>query len=975
MGGKVCKGLILALTVFMTAAMPAASAQKKTTEQTDSLVRLMKASSLELQERFGHKYRKTVDATFLHNGTYLICDTALWNVDTKIINCWGHVQLIQDQTVLTSDKLDYRIDDDLAQFRGKTVQLRNKKNNILRTRNLDYNTRDSIAIFRGGASMRDEDGQVIESMEGTYFSASKLFTFKDRVNMYTDSVFVKTTDLVYDGEAKLARFVAKVDFWKDDNMLSASRGWYQREQELFFFEDDVHGLSQNQEVWCDSLYFYRIPQNVLMLGRVHVQDTSRHVAGMANYMFYEDTLARVTMRDDAAVAMRTEQDNNGHKIDTLYMGADSIVYYTLKMCDIPESEVKDAAVRLEEMESDPVTTFRRKAAEEAAKAAAKAAEEAAKNDPNRRGADAARNAAAADTTAKQEAPVVDKAPVTDRKAPAGRRSDAGIALTDSLGVSVDSLSAGADSLSIADSLAMEPPKDTTKVGFLVGVGKVRLFRSDMQVRCDSLRYCDLDSIARFYINPYVWNDGNRQYTSDSLSVLVRNGGVDRASLTSNALIITQEDSLYFDQIKGTDVMAYFDTTSALRRFDALGGATALFFLTENDEIATVNKVESKMLSALMDEEGQLDRVFYFESPKNDAYPIVQLPKTDLRMKGFNWNPDDRPKGREDITSMKVKPTERGIYERRPKASFRQTDIYFPGYMKSVYDGLEAERQRKREARRARQEAEDAAEAEAGYYPSDSLASMDSLIAAADSTMALEDRLAAEADSLAALMRDVSDSVEVRVPVAEDLPEDVEAVSVETADTPAVEASQVPAVADSLTMTVDSLTAGADSLNLSPEELERLKAEALKKAQKDSLMRAKYAAKVAKRNARLEKEAEREEVRKLAIARRDAKWAMLDSLDAAKAVAKDSKKQDARRARTRRAVIAQMQQDDKDNAKLEKYLKRFQKRKARQDARAAAKAARKHNSKPSDNEQQESVPSGKRAPEAPERGDLQTPVDA
>ena len=964
----------------MTVAMPAASAQKKKTEQTDSLVRLMKASSLELLEKFGHKYRKTVDATFLHNGTYLICDTALWNVDTKIINCWGHVQLIQDQTVLTSDKLDYRIDDDLAQFRGQTVQLRNKKNNILRTRNLDYNTRDSIAIFRGGASMRDEDGQVIESMEGTYFSSSKLFTFKDRVNMYTDSVFVKTTDLIYDGESKLARFVAKVDFWKDHNMLSANRGWYQRDQELFFFEDNVHGLSQKQEVWCDSLYFYRVPQNVLMLGRVHVQDTSRHVAGMANYMFYEDTLARVIMRDDAAVAMRTEQDNNGHKVDTLYMGADSIVYYTLKMCDIPESEIKDAATRLEEMEADPVSEFRRKAAEEAAKAAAKAAEEAAKNDPNRRGAEAAKNAAAADTTAAQEAPVADKTPVADKataaeKTPAvDRKPDAGMALADSLGIPMDSLSAGADSLALSDTLAVEPPKDTTKVGFLVGVGKVRLFRSDMQVRCDSLRYCDLDSIARFFINPYVWNDGNRQYTSDSLSVLVKNGGVDRASLASNALIITQEDSLYFDQIKGTEVMAYFDTTSALRRFDALGGATALFFLTENDEIATVNKVESKMLSALMDNEGQLDRVFYFESPKNDAYPIVQLPKTDLRMKGFNWDPDSRPKGREDITSMEVKPTERGAYERRPKASFRQTDIYFPGYMKSVYDGLEAERQRKRDARRAQKEAEEAAKAEAEYYPSDSLAPVDSLIAAADSIIALEDRLAAEADSLAAVMQDISDSVKVQAPVAGDLLEDVEAGEA-LADTLAAEAAGMPAAADSLMTAVDSLMAGADSLNLSPEEIERLKAEALKKAQKDSLMRAKYAAKVAKRNERLEKEADREEARKLAIARRDAKWAVLDSLDAAKAAAKDARKQNAKRARTRRAVIAQMQQDDKDNAKLEKYLKRYQKRKARQDARAAAKAARKHNSKPSDNEQQESVPSGERTPEAPERGDLQTPVDA
>ena len=41
-------------------------------EQKDSLVRLMKASSLQLTEEMGRNYRKSVDATFLHNNTYLI---------------------------------------------------------------------------------------------------------------------------------------------------------------------------------------------------------------------------------------------------------------------------------------------------------------------------------------------------------------------------------------------------------------------------------------------------------------------------------------------------------------------------------------------------------------------------------------------------------------------------------------------------------------------------------------------------------------------------------------------------------------------------------------------------------------------------------------------------------------------------------------------------------------------------------------
>ena len=107
MGRQICRRLILAAAVALTA-LPL-SAQKDT-EQKDSLVRLMKGSSIELIEKYGVKYRKAIDATFLHNNTYLICDTALWNVDSKLINCWGNVKLMQEETELTSDKLDYFVE-------------------------------------------------------------------------------------------------------------------------------------------------------------------------------------------------------------------------------------------------------------------------------------------------------------------------------------------------------------------------------------------------------------------------------------------------------------------------------------------------------------------------------------------------------------------------------------------------------------------------------------------------------------------------------------------------------------------------------------------------------------------------------------------------------------------------------------------------------------------------------------------------
>ena len=715
------------------------------------MVRLLQGKSVQIiTDEEGRTYRKAVDATFLHNDTYLICDTAYWRVDDNIINAKGNVQLMQEGTVLTSETLDYYVDDDLAQFRGGVVQLLDKENNTLRTRFLDYNTADSIAVFFQGASMKDKDGQIIESIDGTYNSKAKLFTFSGDVNMFTDSVFIKTTVLDYHTDTERAVFSAPTDFWKDDNMLSAEKGWYDRGSETFFFTGKVHATSQNQETWSDSLYYYRNLNNVLLLGNAQMQDSTHRTSALAEYIYYEDSLAQVTMRRKAAVAVVTEENE---KTDTLYFGADTLIYYTLRMCDIPESEIRNAQTRLSDILTDPVGEYRKKAAEEAAKKAEEAAKR--KEMEERGGAvvpggdkaparglgkglgDDEFNEAPMVKPKKEEAP----ADSTALKAPADSAAMKSPADSTALKAPADSTLTTAPADSVA--AAPEPPKDTTKVGFAIGLGNVRIFRSDLQVRCDSMRYCDLDSIARFYKDPIIWNEENRQFFSDSLAVLVKESRADRASLMSEAFVVTQEDSLLYDQIKGAEIIAFFDTTSALKRFDALGGATTLFYLEENGKLATVNKVECKMLSGNF-KDGKLDRMHYYDQPKNDAYPVVQFPKEDRYFKGFRWNPELRPTGKEDITTLQVRPSERAEYAKKPKAVYKQTDIYFPGYMKGVYASIDARREAERRAAQRKKHEEQMQKLDS-LALSDSLALKDSL-ALADST-AIKDSLALS-DSLA-----------------------------------------------------------------------------------------------------------------------------------------------------------------------------------------------------------------------------------
>ena len=222
------------LTILISALLASISAFAQQ-EQADSLVVLLSSKSAQMVDVEGASYRKVVGpARFMHNDTYLLCDTALWNVETKIIEAWGNVSILQEETVLTSEKLTYLIDEDLAQFRGTLVQLEDKDHNTLRTRHLDYNTKDSLAIFKHGGAMRDKDGQIIESENGTYDSKAKRFTFRNHVNMFTDSIFVKTNLLEYESNRNLATFGYGTNAWQEDNMLSSDSGWYNREKEIFF---------------------------------------------------------------------------------------------------------------------------------------------------------------------------------------------------------------------------------------------------------------------------------------------------------------------------------------------------------------------------------------------------------------------------------------------------------------------------------------------------------------------------------------------------------------------------------------------------------------------------------------------------------------------------------------------------------------------------------------------------------------------
>ena len=459
------------LLVFAPVSLEAQGRRAGSQEDRDSLVRLISADMARLVEVDGQQYRKVVgNAVFLHNGTYLRCDSAYWNVSGEYIDAKGHIRIEQDGTLLTGDSIKYDIPSNTARFRGHLVELIDRDSNILRTNYLDYNTKDSTAFFYRGGAMKDADGNLIESVTGRYSSPDERFDFIGQVEMFSDSLFFVCDSLEYNTGNEVAVFRGSTRGWYGDNEISAGAGRYERTVEKFYFRRDVHILTAEYELWCDTLYYDRAAEYSRLLGNVQLLDTVDNALALAGELRFWNTPRRAELYREPALVLVNEEEGGAR--DSIFMASDFMLYYTKRMFEIDSAVVAEARQRYESAQVDPLE--QKKSKDAAGRSSGGAAGRQLKSSGG------------------GGASAVMKSPGT-LPMPYGPYED---------------------TLSVADTVAVPPPPDTTEVSFLEAYHNVRIFKSDIQVKCDSLLFGSIDSIARLYTAPVLWYEIKSQITAD-----------------------------------------------------------------------------------------------------------------------------------------------------------------------------------------------------------------------------------------------------------------------------------------------------------------------------------------------------------------------------------------------------------------------------------------------------------------------------
>jgi len=182
--------------------------------------------------------------------------------------------------------------------------------------------------------------------------------------------------------------------------------------------------------------------------------------------------------------------------------------------------------------------------------------------------------------------------------------------------------------------------------YLLAYNNVKMFRKDLQGKCDSLYYSISDSVVNLYRTPILWVD-NMQITSDSINILMKNQKIEKMFFYPNPLIVSEADSSFYNQIMGKYMTASFNENK-LQKINVKGNGQSLFLIEDdNKDNIGLNKAICTDISINM-KESKLSDITYKIVPTSTTIPIQDIIESDKFLEPFIWRIDEKPESKKDI---------------------------------------------------------------------------------------------------------------------------------------------------------------------------------------------------------------------------------------------------------------------------------------------------------------------------------------
>ncbi|MBK9255016.1 MAG: hypothetical protein IPM42_05970 [Saprospiraceae bacterium] len=627
-----------------------------------------------------------------HNGTFMYCDNAV--LKGNMLKMYTNVVMLQNDTIrIFADSLVYNGDVGVAFLYGEIIlENGNKK---LTTTYLEYDVRNKIGYYNQNARL--EDGKsILTSKRGRYLLNDKIAFFGGNVKIDGENFSLVSDSIGYHTDTQITDYHAPVRIMKDTLEIYSLGGWFDMDDKLGDFIGDAQYQSGNSRARADTISYdgnsdiiilksvnersvyisetdtayafeiyydktaetykltgdgyYKNEKNEVkgekvsynkktesfkVSGRSYVSDPPTIIeADEIDYdkllkngkadgnVIWRDTTAKTTVFADHIIYVGEENrmkatNDSGRPLfttvidqDTLYLRADTLksfrVIKELRLTKAEMDKLKEKVLLSDSIKMDTIIV----------------------------------------ETSEIEIPEMVKVKII----PEIMNSDTSKLKTIIPAPKINPEETNSDSTSLVlneiDSIDKEIfiVMDTTD--YFIGDNNVRLYKNGLQSVCDSLTYIITDSMFVLSGIPFVWSDST-QISGDTIMIFMENKKVSKLTSAANALILTTEDLIFFNQIRGKTLVSKFED-GKVRRMDIDGNAEAIYYLLDDDKAYIgVNRTECSNMTFWFNEDKITD-IHFYKDPASKVIPMRKADHEGLKVKGFIWNAEKRPSSEADL---------------------------------------------------------------------------------------------------------------------------------------------------------------------------------------------------------------------------------------------------------------------------------------------------------------------------------------
>lgn len=621
---------------------------------------------------------------FEHGGAIFTCDSArLWS-ELNYFEGLGNVHINQDTINIYSDLLNYDGNAKMAHLMNNVKM--SDPSSVLTTNIFDYNMVTKVGTYiQDGKIVNKDKETTITSKKGSYFSSSKDAYFKSDVLVLTKQATITSDSLRYNTFTNQTYFYGPTNIkGKDDNLYTENGEYNTKSEKAFFGKKNLY-TQGTKALKGDSLYYDGKVGYGKAVKNIIFTDSEDKLELRAQLGEYYKKDERIIATKNAYLGMGTSDSvtvNEKLIPDTLWLGAD-----VLEAQMSLQSKLK-LVLRPTVLADDEVGVEEEKAKAETEKEATP--------EP------------ATSTKApapKPEAKETSKKSKKDKR----KGVDTPTELTDSTKISVDSLKTPVDStslrlkisakkdslskdsliksqkLAIKDTLKLVPkindkanlakitpkkegeinsklpanlnkpvitkdslpfnPADTVRTRTIKAHYNVKVFKTNLQAKSDSLFFTAADSTLRLYQKPILWSDSSQQ-TGDTIHIQFKNKKINSAQILQNAFIAKQEtDTAKFNQIKGKIITVFFND-GEIKNMYVDGNAESIYFDRKPNGEYQQNQTISARIRIIFDNK-EISRVKTVKGIEGTFSPPEKESKESI-LTGFIWKPSLRPKSKNDV---------------------------------------------------------------------------------------------------------------------------------------------------------------------------------------------------------------------------------------------------------------------------------------------------------------------------------------